>query len=769
LTTIDNGWIAYDSRRSAGRSARFLLLAASRNLPQTHAYVKGLSILPLVNWWRGLRKAVLASCLLAGATANVALAAGGLDPVTLQLKWKHQFQFAGYYAAIAQGYYRDLGLQVTLREAEPDKDPVDAVLGGQAQYGVGTSDLMLLRGKGKPVVVLAVIFQHSPLILLARRGPGADDLQALAGQPIMIEPESAELFAYFKDEGIDPAKLNLKPHTFDVKDLIDGKVAAMSAYSTDEPYTLRQAGFPFMAFTPRSGGIDFYGDNLYTTESELRDHPARARAFRQASLKGWDYALAHPGEIIDLILRDYGQRKTREQLVFEADQTTRLIHPELIEVGHMNPGRWQHISETYQDFGMLPRGFSLKNFIYDFNPPPDYTWVWWIVGGISGLALAVFGWALPLRQLNLRLRQSEKQYRELVELAPFPVSVTDAESKRIIFANKSLGSLLIEPAAKLVGEAAADFYENPTDRGRLLAGLMNGPVTGFEVRLRSRGGGSRPWVLMSASMVDFAGRRGVLVAFQDITQQREMQEELRRAKEVAEAADAAKTHYLAVMTHEVRTPLSGIISLAHLVQDEALSEEQRENVRLIETTGESLVDLIGKILDYAKIEAGHMEVEKTPMETGPLLDDLFRLFSAPAQAKGLTLAKRVAPGMPVVALTDITRLRQILANLLSNAIKFTHRGGIEITANAERRADGKWRLRFQIRDTGIGLAADRAARIFRPYAQGDASIARRYGGTGLGLAISQRLAQLLGGEITLESTPGVGSTFTVEIVADAGN
>ena len=240
----------------------------------------------------------------------------------------------------------------------------------------------------------------------------------------------------------------------------------------------------------------------------------------------------------------------------------------------------------------------------------------------------------------------------------------------------------------------------------------------------------------------------------------------RRPKQ-AEAANSAKGHYLAVMSHEVRTPLGGLIGLAELVQEEPLTAEQRENVRLIETTGRSLLDLISNILDYSKLEAGRMEIEPSPMEPAALLEDLCRLFSAPAQAKNLLLKVHVAPGVPPVVLMDAARLRQILGNLLSNAIKFTEKGGIELVVSAEPRTGGGWRLRFQVRDTGMGLDAAKAARLFQPYIQADNSIARRYGGTGLGLAISRQLAQLLGGDLSVESTPGTGSVFSVEVQTEA--
>lgn len=164
-----------------------------------------------------------------------------LEPVSLQLKWKHQFQFAGYYAALAKGYYREAGLDVKIVEAQPAQDPTATVLQGNADFGVSASDLVLLRAQGQPVVALAVIFQHSPLILLARRNFDLNYLHDLIGKRVMIEPGSAELLAYLQREGISRERLEILPHAFDANALIDGRVDALSAYVTDEPFTLRQA------------------------------------------------------------------------------------------------------------------------------------------------------------------------------------------------------------------------------------------------------------------------------------------------------------------------------------------------------------------------------------------------------------------------------------------------------------------------------------------------------------------------------------------------
>ncbi|WP_295457457.1 ABC transporter substrate-binding protein [uncultured Thiodictyon sp.] len=240
--------------------------------------------------------------LLSLCCAVSAWGAQALQPVRLQLKWTHQFQFAGYYAAQAQGFYREAGLAVSFLEARPGQDPVAAVLNGQAEFGVGTSDLLLYRARGLPVVVLGVIFQHSPLALLALDASGIRNIHQVVGRRLMIEDNSAELFAYLEREGIPRGSLNLVAHSFGTAELSAGTVDAQSVYITDEPFVFAQAGVNYSLFTPRSGGIDFYGDNLFTTQSYLRANPGLVAAFREASLRGWVYAMAHPQEVADLII-----------------------------------------------------------------------------------------------------------------------------------------------------------------------------------------------------------------------------------------------------------------------------------------------------------------------------------------------------------------------------------------------------------------------------------------------------------------------------------
>lgn len=331
-----------------------------------------------------------------------------LDQVTLQLKWTHSFQFAGYYAALEQGYFRDAGLDVQLKEAGPGVDPVQRVLAGQAQYGVGTSSLLLARQAGQPVVVLAVVFQHSPLVILTRQTGPTRTVHDLIDRTLMLEPLSEELLAYLQREGIPPARIKRVPHSQSYQELLAGKVDAISAYTTHEPLLMEAAGIPYHAYTPRAAGIDFYGDNLFTTDDELRAHPQRAAAFREASLKGWAYAMAHPEHVIAWIRQKYAPALPEAFLQRQVMQMRALMLPDLVEVGYMNEGRWRHIADTYADLGLLPRDVAIAPLLYDVQPRVDRSWLFGLVAVslLGGATVAYITW------MNRRLRRALARSRE---------------------------------------------------------------------------------------------------------------------------------------------------------------------------------------------------------------------------------------------------------------------------------------------------------------------------------------------------------------------
>lgn len=364
----------------------------------------------ILTWLLGL-------ALLASVSCQAATDSSPQPPekVHLQLRWLHQFQFAGFYAALQQGYYQEAGLDVTILEAHPHESAVDVVTRGEAEFGVHGSDLVVERAKGRPVRALAAIFQHSPMILLARQDRGIDSLHDLANRRLLLGPDAAELAAYLKSEGV-PYQLPRTHQSFDLKALLEGDVDAMPAYSTDEVFLMERSGLAYSQFSPRAAGIDFYGDVLFTSDEELKQHPDRVRRFVEASLRGWYYALSHREEMARLIYNQYSRRHSLEHLLFEAEQVRRLMTPELVEIGHMNPGRWRHIADTFAELGMMPANYPLDDFLPPREgPAQDYTRYYLILGS-SLLVVALAVWiSLYFSRLNRALRREVSERQRLQE------------------------------------------------------------------------------------------------------------------------------------------------------------------------------------------------------------------------------------------------------------------------------------------------------------------------------------------------------------------
>lgn len=487
--------------------------------------------------------------LLLLLVALLPLPAGALEKVVLQLKWKHQFQFAGYYAAQEKGYYRDAGLEVDIREAGPDTDPVKEVLDGRAQFGVSNSALLLARAKGKPVVALAVIFQHSPFILAARRDANIRTVHDLAGKRLMVEPHADEVFAYLRKEGISEKLLKIQPHSFDHQDLIDGRTDVLTAYSTDEPYFFEQKKFAYLEFSPRAAGIDFYGDNLFTSAELLAQQPERVKAFRDASLLGWAYAMQHPQEIADLIVSRHGKRKSRDHLLYEAREMQGLLRPDLIEIGHMNPGRWRHIADTYADMGMLERDFPIDGFLYDPTPraEPRLTAATAASYGallvLTAVLVGFIGLTRKLRQeiagrkqIEAELRESDRKFRTIADTTPIALLITRPEDGRIIYANRAAADLGGLPLDELIGNDATRFYPEPSARQRFLEELRATGSVRNQVIEFQRNDGAPVLTQRSATLGTLNDQPALFVAIADLRERKRLETALHARSAAIEAA-----------------------------------------------------------------------------------------------------------------------------------------------------------------------------------------------------------------------------------------
>lgn len=361
----------------------------------------------------------LSSCLI----SHIAYAAdSNLQVIDFQLRWHHQFQFAGYYAALEQGYYRDEGFDVRLHEGGPGRTPVEEVLSGRSLYAEANSEVLYAKLQGQPLVALAAIFQHSPSVLLAKKDAGINSPHDLIGKRIMLLnlQTDADFNAMFLHEGIKSNAIDIVSSSYNFEDLISNKVAAFNSYLTNEPFILKQRGIAFSVINPTNYGIDFYSDILFTSEQEVKNHPERVEAFRRATLKGWHYAMNHPDELIGLLLEKYTVPKSKAHLKFEADTMRALILPDLIEIGHMNPGRLQRMADVFIEVGMGNQDSSLEGFIYEPNSPHQIqklkntiTFVSIVNSIVLLLALGLLlGWFRLKKEIKLR-KIAEKSVRQL--------------------------------------------------------------------------------------------------------------------------------------------------------------------------------------------------------------------------------------------------------------------------------------------------------------------------------------------------------------------
>lgn len=353
--------------------------------------------------------------------------------------------------------------------------------------------------------------------------------------------------------------------------------------------------------------------------------------------------------------------------------------------------------------------------------------------------------------------------RTLVDNLPDFIYAKDANC-RFLLANASVARHMGTTPEKLIGKTDYDFF--PPDLAEAYAederrvmrsgeALINREEAGLDAT-----GNAMTILTTKVPLRDEQGRVvGVLGIGRDITARVKVEAEIRAAHEAAEAANRAKSAFLANMSHEIRTPMNGVLGMAELLLESRLDPEQRDCAETIRESGKSLLTIINDILDFSKVEAGKLELESIDMDVRGAVDECARLLAIQAHAKGLEIEVSCDPELPEVVRGDPNRLRQILLNLGGNAVKFTSKGSIGISMGVMQTFAQDVLVRFEVRDSGIGIPEDRLESLFKPFTQVDASTTRRFGGTGLGLSIVRRLVELMHGTCGVESEPGVGSRF----------
>jgi len=337
---------------------------------------------------------------------------GDNTKITLQLKWYHQYQFAGYYMALHKGFYKDEGLDVEIKEVVKGSTPAKEVLSGRADFGISTSSIITDYIKGKPIVAVSAFFQESPLVFVTRKDSGISSVHDLAGKKVMLlsGSNSFSLIVLLKKYNLYD-KVKIIKSSYNINDLINGKTDAFNAYLSNEPFILESKNIPGNIINPYDYGIKFYGDILFTSKRFAEQNRTTIEKFRKATVKGWEYATQHKEETIEHIVSKYTPGESKSKLRYEANILEELMHHDYVEPGYMNKQRWISIVEYLMNIGIIKhQQYNLDSFIYD--TPKEIDWhkfLPYAVGFIILIILSVLWRYYTLYKSNLKLQEKERQ------------------------------------------------------------------------------------------------------------------------------------------------------------------------------------------------------------------------------------------------------------------------------------------------------------------------------------------------------------------------
>ncbi len=717
-------------------------------------------------------------CIVCSAREVAAAVAHAATDATvrIQLKWKHQFQFAGYYAALEKGFYADEGLHVSLIEGGPEHAPVKELLAGEVQYAVADAGVILTRAEGNPVVVVASLFQHSPQVVYTLSD--ISELQQLRNQRVMMQRGNLtiEVQAMLQRAGL-PQNDYVRIPIGSLDDLIQRRTAAWPGYSSNEGFVLKQRGIPFHMFRPEDYGIDFYGDTLVTTEAEVVANPERVAAIRRATIKGWKYALAHKLEVVELIRRKYdSQHKSAAHLSYEADAIDQLMMSSIVPVGLSNPDRWQHIAAVFRQMGEPVETIAWNRFLYHPEPETlEKIWhyrYWLLFALLLALVVAMYLYNRQLR-LGIKKRTAEleavsSEYKEILD------HMQDAYYRTNLQGEMTWVSLACErhlgyQRQELIGQRLNTLYYEKGGRDKFLQALdaSGGNLQNYEVCLKHKDG-SRVWVEVNAQYYhDAKGQvAGVEGNVRNINERKMAERESRALAD--QLQQAQKMESIGVLAggiaHDFNNLLVGVMGNAELCMLDNRQDELQPYLERIFKSASHGADLVRQILAYS----GQGNIAMGSQNFNTLICDVYELLAA-AIGKQITLKQQLMDDLPDIY-GDKNQLTQLIMNLMTNAAEAMQGqpGSIEVRTGetvlneddfhdmymAGDMEPGEY-VWLEVKDSGCGMDAETKARIFDPF------FTTKESGSGLGLAALLGIVRSHGGTLSVESEPGEGACFKV--------
>ncbi|KKM61448.1 hypothetical protein LCGC14_1531640 [marine sediment metagenome] len=728
--------------------------------------------------------------LLLSGYAQAEQQSRALSPVKIQLQWKHQFQFAGIYAAKEKGFYRQAGLDVEIINGVTH--PFDEVESGEVAFGLSGSGLIVEYMKGRPFIALGATFQQSPYIWLVRADSGIYSVADFKDRTVTHQSFSDDLTAIFLKQNVNLNTINFVNSTgSDLESLLSGNVDGITAYASNEPFLMQQHGVPYRIISPHDYGINFYSDVLFTSKQFLKNNPETVAAFRDATYKGWRYAINNQEELINLVLEKYNpQHKSAEHLRYEAEALFKLSLYPTVDFGHMSENRWQQIAAIYEDLGVYAGIKNLDNFIYNPNEDNTFTLRW------LAISLAILTFSLIIfyifrhrntRYLREKIEQQTRSLQEELDKRLLLEAKATQESLRLqtlldntvdsVITINSQGTIenFNKGSVELFGYSAEEIIgqniivlmpEKYRDMHKLgmarFLSTAESRIMGQSVQLEGlhQQGHSFP-IEMKISHFIWEGHHLFTSIARDISKQKAEQALLLKAKQEADLANKAKSDFLSAISHELRTPLNGILGFSQLLladKQHPLSSEHVTPVEQIIHSGEHLLSLIDDMLELAKIDAGSISIVKKHFPIQQLIDDCMPLLQPLADEYDVNILTPDVDNTIVIA--DFTRLKQVFINLISTAIKYNHAGGKVNIQFSSLKSEGM--LKVTIMDTGTGIATEKQADVFTSSTPLDDSY-RDIQASGMGLGLSLRLIEAMGCKLDFVDTDRQGSVFWIQI------
>jgi PAS domain S-box-containing protein len=713
------------------------------------------------------------------------------NKINIKLKWLHQFQFAGFYAAQLQGYYTEEGLDVTLIESSSISNSIEYVLTKENAYGVSSSELIESKANGFPVVLIASIFQHSPYVIISLKEKGIVSPKDLLNKKLMISNEqgSIQIKAMLQSANVELSKIKILEHTWNNKDIVNGYADAMSGYISVETYQLYKEGNQLNIIRPIDYGVDFYGDMLFTDIEEVKQHPERVLAVKRATLKGWEYAMTHIDEVAEYILSLPGVKErgiTKENLVYEALMMQKLVKTDLVEIGHINKSRINNMIKLYKDFDVIDEFSDFTEFIYEEKTEESISLFYyrflWIATILAAVIFAgIFIWNRQLRKkVNDQVSKLESEYKsrviaekiareseERLELALSAARLGIWDSDLItgkVYRNEIWSDMLgykpheiesnYEGWRKLVHPEDFEMIDRSLKQHHDGDSLYNN----YEHRLYTKNGEWK-WILSLSKIVakDAYGKATRLIGIHiDIDEIKSKELQLQALSDELIHSNRELEKFAYITSHNLRAPVVNIISLIELLDIDAIGDAN--NKLIIEKVQLSVLRLENTLNDLIEVVSAKKQAlsQKTNIQISEVCQQVLSNLESQLTKVDADIILNFEGKNEILYVRGI--LESVLQNLLTNSIKYRNvekKLKIEISTHS----DNEYTYIY-VRDNGVGFDSDvLGQKIFRLYER----IHHHIEGKGLGLYLIKTQIESLNGRIDVYSKPMQGALFTVAL------